>query len=372
MRIWGGSAPARRAAGRRATARPVAAAGFRRLALWRTLSLAAAVLLPASVAHAQPAKPNVIVILSDDAGYSDYGFSAALNGVTPRGLTPNLDALAAQSVVARQGYASPLCTPTRVGLLTGAYQQRQGVERVLGNDLTQPFGLSGDSVTIADRLKSLGYTTGAVGKWHVGYQTGVNRPNDVGFDEYFGFLSGNRQYFAEGAPSNVMLRNTTNVEGQWRTQGNASLYDPTFGRYVTDALGEEAAAFINNHADDADPFFLYLPLSAPHDPFTVKKQDWDLFPHLTDSAQRTTAAMVHALDRSVGMVTSALAAQGIDDETIIVFLNDNGGTPSHDNRPYRDFKATTFEGGIRVPYLIKAPGLAAGVYDQPVTMYDIM
>ncbi len=329
------------------------------------------VLLIAGIARGQSSQPNVIVILSDDAGYSDFGFSAALNGVTPRGMTPNIDALAQQSVVARAGYASPVCSPTRVGLLTGLYQQRQGVERVLGNSLTQTVGLDGDLPTIADRMKSLGYSTGMIGKWHIGYVQGENRPNDSGFDEFFGFLSGNRGYFGEGGASNAMYRNTTNVEAQWRTQGDPSLYDPVQGRYVTDALGEEAVDFVNRHADDANPFFLYVPMSAPHDPYISKQQDYDLFPQLTDPVQRTTAAMVHALDRAVGMITDALETNGIDDETMIVFLNDNGGTSNHDNRPFRDFKATAFEGGVRVPYMIKAPGVTPGTYNAPISMYDI-
>lgn len=329
------------------------------------------VALLTSEAVAQPAKPNVVLILTDDAGYSDFGFSAALNNVAFQGSTPNIDALAQQSVVARQGYASPVCSPTRVGLMTGRFQQRLGAERVLGNDLSETWGLTGNETTIADRMKSLGYTTGMVGKWHIGYVNGVNRPNDAGFDEFFGFLSGNRRYYGESGPSNIMLRNTTNVEAQWRTQGDSSLYDPTRGRYVTDAFGEEATAFINNHANDANPFFLYLPVSAPHDPYESKQQDYDAFPGITDVTQRTTAAMIKALDRSVGMVTSALAANGIDDNTMILFINDNGGAGQGNNKPFRDFKNTAFEGGIRVPFMIKAPGLAPGTYDSPVNIYDV-
>lgn len=322
-------------------------------------------------ALAQSSKPNVIVILTDDAGYSDFGFSAALNSVNFIGSTPNLDALAAQSVVARQGYASPLCSPTRAGLLTGQYQQRIGIERVLGNDLSQTGGFAAGVTTIADRMKAQGYTTGMIGKWHMGYIDGVNRPNDVGFDEFFGFLSGSRSYYLEGGPANVMLRNDVNVEAQWRTQGNPALYDPNAGRYVTDAFGEEAAAFINNHANEADPFFLYLPLTAPHDPYNHKQQDYDAFPEIADVNQRGNAAMVKALDRAVGMVTAALTANGIDDETMIIFLNDNGGAGRMNKQPWREGKNTAYEGGVRVPYMIKAPGLTPGTYNSPITLYDI-
>jgi autotransporter-associated beta strand protein len=325
----------------------------------------------ASRADAQSSRPNVIVILTDDAGYNEFGFSAALNGRTTPFETPNLDRLAQQSMVARAGYASPLCTPSRAGLLTGLYQQRQGMEQVLGNSLGQTVGLDGNLTTIADRMKGLGYSTGMVGKWHVGYVNGVNRPNDSGFDEFFGFLSGNRGYFAESAPSNIMLRNTTNVEAQWRTQGDPSLYDPTRGRYLTDALGEESVDFINRHAHDEQPFFLYSAMEAPHEPFSAKQQDYDLFSSITDPAKRTNVAMNYALDRSVGMITDALAANGIDENTMVIFLNDNGGPAGKDNSPFKQFKNTTYEGGIRVPYMIKAPGVAPGIYDSPVTIYDI-
>jgi autotransporter-associated beta strand protein len=329
------------------------------------------VALIAATAGAQPNRPNVVVILSDDAGYNEFGFSSALTGVPTQYETPNLDALALQSKVARNGYASPLCTPSRVGLLTGLYQHRFGIEQVLGNSLSITTGLPGAATTIGDRMKALGYSTGMVGKWHVGYQQGVNRPNDMGFDEFFGFLSGGRSYYAEGAPSNFLLRNSTNVENEWRTQGNPGLYDPVRGRYLADAIGEEAANFINNHANDEEPFFLYMAPVSPHDPYITKQQDYDHFAHIADPVRRTHAAMQFALDRSVGMVTAALAANGVDDETIVIFANDNGGPGPKDNAPFNQFKNTLFEGGVRVPYLIKAPGLASGVYDAPISILDV-
>ena len=169
------------------------------------------------------------------------------------------------------------------GLLTGNYQQRLGFEENLGNDLSQQWGYKGNETLLPDRLKALGYTTGMVGKWHNGYINGVNRPTDMGFDEFFGFLSGSRQYYGDGAPSNLMLRNNTVVEGQWRTQGNPATYDPVRGRYVTDAFGDEAVDYINRHANDPNPFYLHLAFTASHTPYGVKQQDYDLFSNIADN-----------------------------------------------------------------------------------------
>ncbi|HMO87136.1 MAG TPA: sulfatase-like hydrolase/transferase, partial [Lacipirellulaceae bacterium] len=199
-----------------------------------------------SLAQAQPAQPNIVLIIADDLGFNEVGFNSALHGWTTQFQTPHLDALAAQSVVARQGYAAgPLCGIARAGLLTGRYPQHVGVEENLGNNIAQTFGFKAGQQTMATRLKELGYRTGMVGKWHEGFVQGVNRPNDQGFDEFFGFLGGARQYYGDVPLSNVMMRNNTYYENQWRTEGNPALYDPTRGRYVTDAFGEESVDFIN-------------------------------------------------------------------------------------------------------------------------------
>ena len=350
--------------------------------LFSSPSILRGLLLPLGVAWvalapaapvAQPSQPNIIVILSDDAGYSEFGFARATSGGTSQFETPRLDALAQQSVVASQGYAAgSLCVPSRAGLLTGQYPNRTGIDENLPNNINYQLGFTGDEALLPRRLKSLGYTTGVVGKWHLGYVDGVNRPNDMGFDEYFGFLSGNRQYFTEAQPANVMRRGDVDVETQWRSQGNPSLYDPVKGRYVTDAFGEESADFIQRHANDPNPFFLYAAFNGPHDPFTAKQQDNDHFAHIADATQRTRAAMLYAVDRGVGMIVDSLNANGLMDNTIIVFANDNGGPALvSNNLPYRDYKGKTHEGGIRVPFFIKSPDLTPGVYDEPISFLDV-
>lgn len=337
-----------------------------------------------AVASAQAAdkKPNIVVILSDDAGYNSFGFSAALLGRPATSETPNLDALAAQSVVLKQGYvADGLCSTSRAGLLTGQFAQRYGYEdNIMGGlNVMSTVGLQGlneQQITIAQHLKGLGYSTGAIGKWHEGYAAGYNQPLDKGFDEFFGFFGGGRQYFQSGGDEASMRRGRANIEGQWRIEGDHSKYDPSQGRYVTDAFGEEAVSFINNHADDANPFFLYLAFNAPHSPWAAKQSDLDHFPSITDPVRKMEAAINYAMDRSIGDVMNSLRANGVDENTIVVFMDDNGPTPDIYNEgnsyPLRGFKGSSTEGGIRVPFLIRAPGLQAGYYDTPVDAHDML
>lgn len=326
------------------------------------------------------AKPNIVFILSDDVGYNEFGFSSAKTGVGTPFETPNIDALAQQSVVATQGYVSaPLCGPSRVGLLTGQYEQRLGAEYNMDDTITNPGGLPAGTKTIASYLKADGYTTGIVGKWHAGYIAGVNRPNDVGFDSFFGFLGGGREYYSpQGNPAKDVWRNTTDIEGQWQTQGDTSQYDPVKGRYLGDAISEESVDYITAHAHDVDqnnnpkPFFLYAAFNGTHTPSEANQADLDHFANISDPTTRTQAAMSLALDREVGKVLQSLQDNGVSDNTIVVFSNDNGGNTWNDNRPYIGSKGFMLEGGIRVAYTVKAPGLQPGVYQQPVSTLDLM
>ncbi len=328
---------------------------------------------------AQATRPNVVVILTDDATNEGYGFNASLYGHPTQYQTPNIDALAARSVVARQGYAAaPLCSPTRAGLLTGQYQQRFGYYYnidLMATALPQHQGLGAEQITMAQHLKGLGYSTGAVGKWHLGFEDGVNLPPDKGFDEFFGFWGGSRHYYFEWAPENLMRRGDTIVETEYRAGGttdpnNPSANDPVWGRYVSDGLGDEAVDFINRHTSEADPYFLYFAPNAPHSPVEAKQTDTNHFLHVTDEPTRRLAAATYALDRAIGRVVEAAEASG--EPTIFVFMNDNGGPYAEMNTPLRGSKGLTWEGGIRVPFFIHMPGVAPGVYDQPISMYDIL
>jgi autotransporter-associated beta strand protein len=323
------------------------------------------------------AKPNVVFIMSDDAAYSDFGFSAALNGRTTQIETPNLDALAQRSIVASQAYvASPLCSPTRAGLLTGLYQQRFGYEDNLANTFATAGtqGLNEQQITIAQRLKPLGYTTGIVGKWHEGFVDGFNRPLDKGFDEFYGLLGGGRSYWAQFSQEQGIWKNNQFYESQHHNPVNKdpSQFNSNNHRYLTDALGDEAADFIDRHAQDENPFFLYLSMTAPHKPWDAKQADLDRFAHISDPARRAIAAMTYAMDRAVGKVVDSLQSNGIDENTIVIFTNDNGAVSYINNPPFKGHKGTTWEGGIRVPFTIKGPGLQPGVYSGPITMFDML
>ncbi len=315
-----------------------------------------AVCLASLVFGGQP--PNIVLILSDDAGYNEFGFNGS-----SRFLTPRLDALATRSVRCTHGYMSaPVCSPARAGLLTGRHQQRFGYERNISNGIDAADGMRTDEVLLFDRLQELGYAVGVVGKWHLGANDDLGqRPRDQGVDEFFGVLKGSRPYWggtATGVAS--MMRDDRVVENE------------IDGQYVTDVFGDEAAAFIERHHADPSPFFLYLSFTAPHGPYQAREDDLALFPELSGT-RRTIAAMVYAMDRAIGTVLDKLAEHGIDDETMVVFTNDNGGTPDNDNTPLRGVKGNTWEGGIRVPFLLKVPGVPGGAdSDMPITALDVV
>jgi autotransporter-associated beta strand protein len=329
-----------------------------------------------AIVQVADAQPNVIVIISDDAGYNDFGFMSEVNGIPTDVRTPNIDALAAQGTILSMGYTSgAVCSPARAALLTGQYQQRFGHE---DNPNQIIEGLAPGQQLITHHLKDLGYTTGMVGKWHLGYEPGISRPLDVGFDEFYGLYGGGRPYWGLGSTDagRTLRRGNENIERQWVNEGDVSRYDPVRGRYLTDAFGEEAVDFINRHAADENPFFLYAALPAPHTPLQAKQSDLDEFANIPDINRRAIAAMTYAMDRAVGDMMSALATHGIDDNTIVVFIGDNGGpAPSvapYNNGPLRGAKGSVFEGGIRVPFLIKGPGMTPGVYDRPTSALDIL
>jgi autotransporter-associated beta strand protein len=329
-----------------------------------------------SSAWASP--PNIIMIVSDDMGYNETGFTSALNNGGTLFQTPNLDALAQQSVVGSRFYTTDsICAPSRAALLTGQYQQRYGFEQntPASTALLASYGTTGltsDQITVAQQLKDLGYSTGAIGKWHLGYVDGLNLPEDKGFDEFYGFWGSDRQYFQDCCDAHSMRRGKTNIESTWQSEGNPANYDPVHGRYTTDAFGEESVDFINRHAQDGKPFFLYLAFNAEHTPYAAKQADLDHFADIADPFKRLQAAIVYAMDRAIGNVVNSLQSNGIDQNTIVAFTNDNGGViGANDNFPYSLGKATMSEGGIREPFTYRAPGLQPGLYTGPVTALDL-
>jgi len=299
-------------------------------------------------------KPNIVLILADDLGYGELGVQGGRD--IP---TPHINSIAQAGVRFTQGYVScPVCAPTRAGLMTGRYQQRFGLETNPGPEASSPpdYGLPLDQVTIAERLKSLGYATGMVGKWHLGYRQQFSPPRR-GFDEFFGFLAGSDSYLPP-RPGPI-LRGSEQVEEK---------------EYLTDAFAREAVAFIGKHA--REPFFLYLAPNAVHMPLQAPDRYLSRFAGIQDPTRRTFAAMLAALDDTVGQVLAALRKHRLDRNTLLVFLSDNGGPTARTtsgNGPLRGFKAQVLEGGIRIPFMAQWPGhITAGqVYRQPVISLDL-
>ncbi len=302
-------------------------------------------------------KPNILVIVADDLGYADLSIQSPTKDIP----TPNIDSLANGGVRFTQGYVScPVCSPTRAGLLTGRYQQRYGHEVNPGPKADRAtFGLPLSEITLADVLKKSGYSTGIVGKWHLGFQP-EHDPTKRGFDEFFGFLPGAHSY------------------DKLQPNGDSSIYRGTEPvdekEYLTDAFSREAESFINRHK--SEPFFLYLAYNAVHLPLEPHPRYADRFPGITDERRRKYAGLLTALDDGVGRVLSALRANGLEEDTLIFFISDNGGpeVTGSTNTPLRGWKATLFEGGIRIPYFIRWKGhLPEGVtYEKPVISLDIL
>lgn len=309
-----------------------------------------------SIAAEDSTKPNIVLIVADDLGYGDVGFHGGKDIPTPR-----LDALAASGVRCSSGYVSgPYCSPTRAGLLTGRYQQRFGHEFNPGNAarVAENFGLSLEETTLPQRLQQAGYATGMVGKWHLGFAPQFH-PQERGFDEFFGFLGGAHPYFPTDQPKNPILR------------GRDMVQEPA---YLTDAFAREAVNYIDRQKDK--PFFLYLPFNAVHNPQHAKPEHLQRFAANADERRRTYAGMLTALDDAVGKVLDKLAAEKLADRTLVIFISDNGGPPANGstNGPLNGQKATTWEGGIRVPFLLSWPGkLPAGTtYAEPVIQLDLL
>jgi arylsulfatase A-like enzyme len=296
------------------------------------------------------AQPNIIIILADDLGYGDVSFNGC-----PDYTTPNIDSLIANGVNCPSGYVThPFCSPSRAALLTGRYQQRFGHENQPADDNTNPrLGLPAQEVLLPQILKPAGYVCSLIGKWHLGASSNL-RPLQRGFDEFYGFLGGQSEYF--NAP---VLRNNTPV---------------TETAYLTDAITREGVSFINAHA--TQPFFLWLAYNAPHSPYEAPPSYLNRVANISDPSRRMYAAMVTALDDGVGQVMQTLKTQNLFDKTLIFFLSDNGAPrqPFTRNFPLRGYKFDVLEGGIRVPFGIQWPGRIPShvVYDSPVSSLDIV
>jgi arylsulfatase A-like enzyme len=316
------------------------------------------VLFAGVAVQAAQRKPNILILLADDLGYGELSCQG-----NPQVPTPQIDSIAQSGIRFTSGYVSgPYCSPTRAGVMTGRYQQRYGHEFNPGpaQNAPQNFGLSLKETTIATRLKEAGYATGMFGKWHLGYAPPFH-PMQRGFDEYFGFLGGAHDYLdAAGDAHNPILRGTTPVDNI---------------DYTTDAFGREAVAFIEKHK--REPWFIYLPFNAVHAPLESIEKYLSRFTSIEDKRRHTFAAMLSAMDDAIGSVLAKLRQLNLEDDTLIFFFSDNGGptaSTTSRNDPLRGFKAQTWEGGIRIPFMVQWKGhLPAGkVDDRPIIQLDVL
>lgn len=300
-----------------------------------------------------PKRPNIIFILADDMGYGDFAcFNYGLSH------TPHLDALIRESVCLTQHYsASPLCAPARASLFTGRYPLRTGVIDTIC--LSRKDCLSTRERTIGDIFKQAGYATGCIGKWHCGSVERKYHPNERGFDEFLGFRAGWNNYF------------------DYRVDRNG-IFEKSDGTYMTDLLTKEAVSFVRRHKNE--PFFLHLAYSAPHAPYEALEADLKPF---VESGRHTPGvshiyAMIKRMDEGVGRVLEALRQEGLDENTIVIFSSDNGPQFGGDgdwktdrfNCGFRGAKGSVYEGGIRVPLMVRWPdGLEGGRHFHDVVHF---
>ncbi|MEO1536046.1 MAG: sulfatase-like hydrolase/transferase, partial [Planctomycetota bacterium] len=326
--------------------------------------LACVLALPVVSSSNEP--PNLVVIIADDLGYADVGFNGCED--IP---TPNIDRIAAEGVRFSSGYVtSAICGPSRAGLITGRYQHRFGSSLNPTIDPTVHNGVPRDELTIAEMLRPAGYTSMAVGKWHLGTFPGLH-PRDRGFDEFYGFLTGGHDYF----PENLTLEDLSEVRRQWGWYRTKLLHNGkrvSTDEYLTDELSNAAVDFI--HREHRGPFFLYLAYNAPHTPMQATEEYLARFPEL-EGRRKVYAAMVSAMDDGIGRVLDALDQSDVADNTLVVFLSDNGGARNNasSNEPLRGYKRELFEGGLRVPFAMRWPDRfpSGAVYSDPVISLDI-
>ncbi len=344
---------------------------------------------------APSARPNIVFIVVDDLGYGELGCYGGKD--IP---TPNVDRLSESGVRFTSGYVTaPFCAASRAALLTGRYQTRFGFEfNPIGAQNAEPgIGLPTKEMTIADRLRDVGYKTGMFGKWHLG-GTAPFHPQRRGFDEFFGFLHEGHYFVAPPwAGVTTWLRRKAlpdGSQGRWTSVDGRTIWSTHMGHRepeydadnpilrgsqpvarfgnLTDTISFEACDFIERHT--SQPFFLYVPFNAVHSPMQGLDEYMAKFSHIEDIHRRIFAAMLSHLDDSVGMIMGTLHGWGLDGNTLVFLTSDNGGPTKEltsSNAPLRGGKGELYEGGIRVPFIVSGAGVNSNyVVDTPVTTMD--
>ncbi|WP_139958006.1 sulfatase family protein [Flavicella sediminum] len=373
-------------------------------------------------AQTKGSRPNIIVILADDLGYGDVGFNREANFPEDRGIipTPHLDKLAANGVVCKNAHVvHPFCGPSRAGLLTGVYPHRIGAQYNLPNEIRSEIGIPAGETFFSKVLQNHKYSTAAFGKWHLGTKEGVYQPLDRGFDYFFGFLGGGKNYFEKeyeaafyrrlGTKSPVLNEYQDPLQ---RNRAYISRDEFNDDAYLTDVLTNDAIAYIAAKSKEKDPFFMYMAYNAPHTPLQAPANEISQFKkdnpnfenlvrnskYITESApvqkakseekrkeliekfvsaRVTYATMVANLDTNVGKLVAELKKEeGLFENTLIVFFSDNGGytySKGAVNYPLYALKGSVFDGGHKVPMFMHWPTKIKKkqVYNYEISALDL-
>ena len=284
--------------------------------------------------NATNSSPNIVLILADDLGYADIGYNGG------KASTPNIDRLASEGVKLQRFYVAPLCSPTRAGLMTGRWPIRYGMAESVITPWRR-WGLPTTEYTLADMLASAGYERrGIFGKWHIGHYKKALLPLNRGFTHFTGCYNGTFDYFTHKREKEL------DWHRNWETQKDEG--------YVTNLIGREAVRFIEESPSD-QPFFCYVPFTAPHLPLQAEEDDIAKYAHVKNERLRVYYAMIDSMDQAIGKILNAIDDKGITDNTVVWFMSDNGGVSFANNGIYRGAKSSTYEGGIRVPSVIRWP-----------------
>ncbi len=361
-------------------------------------------LLPLALTGWVVAQSNVVLIVSDDAGFADFGFQSAYTGTADEVPTPNLDTLAARGILCTNAYTASVCSPSRAAIVTGSYQNRIGYEFNINNRTNTNQGWDGlrpEVETVFERMGALGHTTGAIGKWHLGAIPDVvsgttilepgNRPPRQGVDEFLGILKGSRNYSVGGVTGVGTLREMSldgdDLEVDTILETTAP-WNTTYD-YVTEAFGQAAVEFVERHHDDPEPFFLYVAFTAPHGPIGPSPDFNDPRIAGLGGTRKEYASMMITMDDEIGRLMATLEdplgdgtgagndADSILEDTLVIFINDNGGASGNGtlNTPLQGWKGSAWEGGVRVPMIFAGAGITApggSTYDEPVHSIDLL
>ena len=363
---------------------------------------------PASTPAEGPRPPNIVLIVADDLGYNDISLNGG--GVAGDAVpTPHINSIAHNGINFSNGHAgNATCSPSRAAMMTGRYPTRFGFEftsvpmsfsrniaefkskglhpviyhadREAQMPAFESQGVPTSEIMLPKLLKQADYHSIHVGKWHMGENASMG-PNAHGFDETLGFLQGGMMFLEADDPNVVNAQQDFDPIDQflWAaapfgvSYNNGEAFKPA--TYVTDYFTDEALQAIKANKDR--PFFMYLAYNAPHTPLQATREDYDALPQIKDHTRRVYAAMIRNLDRNIGRVLAELKAQGLDQNTLVIFTSDNGGAHyiglDDLNKPYRGWKATFFEGGTRVPFFMQWPGVipAGSRFSEPVSHFDI-